>query len=131
MNTSSKEYQMLIHNLKNGAVDIEEAANVAGINVMSLFKALERGKIEENRISERSLKPKKSEEEFLKAWVETRQAIAAASVEIQIAYHQEAKEDWRGALSWLERRNPMHFGKINERIEISGIQGKLDQLEGN
>lgn len=115
--------------LRNGA-DLETACYAHGVSIQALYRLLERGMHEERRLGEDSRrKPKKTEEASLTVWKKVSQAQAQAKMRVQKSFHSQSLEDWRGALSWLERRDFTNFGKIEERIKVDELEKKNKGIE--
>jgi hypothetical protein len=94
-----------------GGNDIETAAHFAGTSVNNVYRWLELGKIEAEKLAiGESLDPNNSA--YLEFWEELRKARAEAIVR-NVAYVQSAAQggSWQAAAWWLERSVPETYSK--------------------
>lgn len=125
----TNDYKGFIEDIMQG-VDIESSAMIHGISISELYRLMEVGQAEERRISSNpKLKVLKKNEYALRVWKNVNRAIAISKAEMQKSIYREAKEDWRGAMGWLERRDFNNFGKTEERIKLSQVEKSIKQLE--
>ena len=100
----------LIDALRGGA-DINTAAQYAGLNYATVFRWIERGQRENERL-EYGYDPRPEEAEFLSLWQTMRKARAEAVVR-NVAQIQKAANqgEWKAAAWWLERTVPEFYAK--------------------
>lgn len=91
--------------------DIETASHFSGISVSNVYRWLELGKHESERVAV-GQKPDPDSEMFLEFWEELRRARAEAIVR-NVAYIQTAAKDgsWQAAAWWLERTVPETYSR--------------------
>jgi hypothetical protein len=91
--------------------DIETAAHFAGQSLPTVYRWLELGKIEAERVAT-GLQPVPEHESFLEFWEELRQARAEAIVR-NVAFIQTAAKNgsWQAAAWWLERTVPETYSR--------------------
>lgn len=91
-----------------GGADLQTAANFAGLSVQTVYRWLELGQRENERV-ERGEQP--TELECLELWLEMRKARADAVMR-NVAQIQKAANqgEWKAAAWWLERQLPDTFG---------------------
>lgn len=94
-----------------GGNDIETAAHFAGTSINNVYRWLEIGKIEAEKIS-MGAKADPENSVYLKFWEELRKARAEAIVR-NVAYVQSAAQagSWQAAAWWLERSVPETYSK--------------------
>jgi hypothetical protein len=94
-----------------GGSDLETACHFATLSVSQVYRWLERGKIESERIAAGG-KPTKAEESFVTFWDELKKARADAVIR-NVSQVQKAAQDgtWKAAAWWLERTMPDVYGK--------------------
>lgn len=100
----------LIDALRGGA-DINTAAQYAGLNYATVFRWIERGQRENERL-EYGYDPRPEEADFLSLWQAMRKARAEAVVR-NVAQIQKAANqgEWKAAAWWLERTVPEFYAK--------------------
>lgn len=98
-----QQVKTLLDAIRGGA-DINTASQLAGINYRTVYRWVERGQRENERI-EQGLEPLADETEFLVLWQSMRKARAEA-ITRNVALIQKAAQqgDWRAAAWWLERQ---------------------------
>lgn len=91
--------------------DIETAAHFAGQSLPVVYRWLELGKIEAERVAT-GLEPIAEYADFLEFWEELRRARAEAIVR-NVAYIQTAAKNgsWQAAAWWLERTVPETYSR--------------------
>ena len=91
--------------------DIETASHFSGISVSNVYRWLELGKHEAERVAV-GQKPNPENKMFLEFWEELRRARAEAIVR-NVAYIQTAAKDgsWQAAAWWLERTVPETYSR--------------------
>lgn len=91
--------------------DIETAAHYAGTSMSNLYRMLEMGKIEAERIAV-GLEPRAEYADVLEFWESLRKARAEAIVR-NVAYVQNAAKQgsWQAAAWWLERTVPETYSR--------------------
>lgn len=106
--------------------DLETSCHYAGLAVATVYKNLERGKIEAQRV-ERGENPSKDEAEYLAFWKDLTSARADAVVRNVAAIQQAASGgSWQAAAWWLERSVPDTYSKTaverksEKRAELGG-----------
>ena len=133
----SPELQALVVEALNSGNYIETAAAYAGIHEATIYRWLERGRIERARLSDDEDAVPDPEEtpyrEFCEAVEKTR-----ANAEVRsLALIQKAAMDgtWQASAWYLERSYPRKWGRF-ERTEITGANGaplsvvvSVDELE--
>ena len=133
----SPELQALVVEALNSGNYIETAAAYAGIHEATIYRWLERGRIERARLSDDDDAEPDPEEtpyrEFCEAVEKTR-----ANAEVRsLALIQKAAMDgtWQASAWYLERSYPRKWGRF-ERQEITGANGaplsvvvSVDELE--
>lgn len=102
LSVDHEKVRALLDALKGGA-DINTASQFAGLNYATVYRWVERGQRENERIEE-GLPADPSEAEFLELWQAMRKARAEAVVR-NVAQVQKAaaQGEWRAAAWWLER----------------------------
>lgn len=105
-----------------GGNDIETASHFAGTSVANVYRWLELGKIEAEKVAMGQPVDKKNSS-YLEFWEELRKARAEAIVR-NVAYVQNAAKNgsWQAAAWWLERSVPESYAKTNG--------GKSPELKG-
>lgn len=89
-----------------GGVDINTASQFAGINYQTVYRWVERGQRENERL-EQGLEPTDTEAPFYELWQSMRQARAEAVVRNMAQVQKAANQgDWKAAAWWLERTMP-------------------------
>jgi hypothetical protein len=106
--------------------DIDTAAHFAGISVSQMYRWLEVGKFEAERVAS-GQKADPANAQMLEFWEALRTARAEAIVR-NVAYIQTAAKQgsWQAAAWWLERTVPETYSrtkptqKVDEQKQISG-----------
>lgn len=104
-------------------MDIASAAQLIGSAPTAMYRLLERGKREDDRLSNgtKATKPKASEAHALTLWREVCQARAQG----QRSYIQTIKnagaEDWKAAKFMLEAMNPGVFSSMGSVPEVEAV----------
>jgi hypothetical protein len=106
--------------------DIETAAHFAGISVSQMYRWLEVGKFEAEKVAS-GQRPDPANTQMLEFWEALRTARAEAIVR-NVAYIQTAAKQgsWQAAAWWLERTVPETYSrtkptsKVDEQKQISG-----------
>lgn len=95
--------------------DLDTSCHFAGLSNSQVYRWLERGKIESERI-EAGHEPTDAEAEFLNFWDELKKARASA-ITRNVAHIQKAAQEgtWKAAAWWLERTVPEVYGTKNQR----------------
>lgn len=111
----------LLDALRGGA-DINTAAQFAGLNYVTVFRWIERGQRENERL-EYGYDPRPEEAEFLELWQAMRKARAEAVVR-NVAQIQKAANqgEWKAAAWWLERTVPEFYAKPRLQGQAEGAQ---------
>lgn len=115
----SEEIQEFISYVSKG-VDLETASHASGLPVNLVFTWLERGKVEDERISGTKLAAKKNELECLALWRYVRKSRGKAIAKAQIAVVSAEDPKWQAW--WLERSVPNTFAKASEQIALKEIE---------
>lgn len=105
-----KQVEALREALRAGN-DVETAAHFAGISVANLYRWLEAGKLEAERIAYGEA-PNPDFADHLEFWEELRKARASAIVR-NVAHIQKAAQNgaWQAAAWWLERTVPETYAR--------------------
>jgi|688.fasta_scaffold1619572_1 hypothetical protein len=110
MNPQDDRLKNLVTAIRSGS-DLDTACHFAGLSSAEVYKWLERGKLESQRIGQgNQIDPQ--ELAFYDLWIEISQARAGAIVR-NVSTIQKAAQDgqWQAAAWWLERSAPEHYGK--------------------
>lgn len=110
MSIQREVIEKLTQALRSGN-DIETASHFAGTSVTNVYRWLEIGKIEAEKLAMgENLEPANSS--YLEFWEELRKARADAIVR-NVAYIQTAAKNgsWQAAAWWLERAVPESYSK--------------------
>jgi hypothetical protein len=93
-----------------GGADLQTASHFAGLNVQTVYRWLELGQRENERL-ERGEPADASASAFLELWLQMRKARADAVMR-NVAQIQKAANqgEWKAAAWWLERQLPDSFG---------------------
>lgn len=124
-------FDSLYRMLENG-VDFETAGHACMLPLGVLFSMLEKGRIEETRLSKNpNLKVRKAEVENLELWQESRSAIAKSKAVLLMSINAAANDgDWRAAAWGLEKKYPAEYGSLQEtKKQLRDIQENLKGLE--
>jgi hypothetical protein len=117
--------QQLIQALRNGS-DLETACAFAGVSSQEVYRGLERGKFEAEKILAGS-EANAEESQNLELWQTLKKARADAIVQ-NVAFVQKAARngDWKAAAWWLERAVPEQYGKRTPKQvdETKAVEGK-------
>lgn len=117
----SDEIKSFIAYLSHG-VDFETSAHASMISLDELYFWLERGKVEDERLSRSTTKPKKVETPYLALWRLVRTNRAKALAELQVNLNHAAKDDGKLALAILERVMPERFSKASDRKALRDME---------
>jgi hypothetical protein len=100
----------LLLGIKSGT-DLETSCHYAGLSVTEVYRMLERGKTESEKVSAGTT-PTESEKECFDLWESLKTARAEAIVR-NVAVIQTAASggSWQAAAWWLERQAPEQFSK--------------------
>lgn len=96
-----------------GGVDIETASHYAGLSVNEVYRALERGKVDSDRIAAGG-RVRAAETPYRQFFERLRTARAATIVRNSATVQRASGEDWRAAAWWLERAGGQQFAKPNK-----------------
>lgn len=123
---TQEQIDSLCSAIKSGS-DLDTASHFAGISNQLVYRWLEFGKIESERIVAGG-KPLKGEAKYLAFWDDLKKARADAVVR-NVAFIQKAAQEgnWQAAAWWLERAVPEHYGK-NQIAKPKATDNK--QIEG-
>lgn len=114
--------------IENG-LDIETASYLCGMSPASVFRLLERGKIEQERLNAGTrAKPRKSEEGALELWVEVAKNRAKSIARHLNNINMAAADDWKASKYVLEHVHPNVFGAQGSNREVEAVH--LGELEG-
>jgi hypothetical protein len=107
---NEEQRDKLLLGIKSGT-DLETSCHYAGLSVTDVYRMLERGKTEAEKVSAGS-KPIQSERECFDLWESLKTARAEAIVR-NVAVIQQAASGgtWQAAAWWLERQAPEQFSK--------------------
>lgn len=105
--------QQLLTALRSG-VDLDTACHFAALSNAQVYRWLERGKVESERIEAGST-ARESEAEFLQFWDELKKARADAIVRNVSTIQKAAQDTWKAAAWWLERTVPDVYGTRQAR----------------
>lgn len=105
-----------------GGNDVETAAHFAGVSVANVYRWLEVGKFESERISAGE-KANPENAQYVEFWEELRKARAEAIVR-NVTYIQNAAKSgsWQAAAWWLERAVPEQYA----RAKSSGKNAEVE-----
>lgn len=119
---NSEKIKTLIASLKNGAY-LDTACTYAGIGSSSVYRWLERGRLENERI-EAGEKPSPDEKPYWEIWESIEKARSEATLR-NVTLVQTAAQNgsWQAAAWFLERTNPRLYGRRNYN-EVTGSEGK-------
>jgi len=114
--------KVLIASLKNGAY-VETACTYAGVGVSSVYRWLERGKAENDRL-ETGETADPNETPYWEIWEAIEKARSEATLR-NVTLVQSAAQNgsWQAAAWFLERTNPKLYGRRNYN-EVTGADGK-------
>lgn len=108
-------------------MDIESAAFLIGASPAAIFRLLERGKAEQDRLTgaTRVVKAKPSEAAAMELWVDVaRRRSKAIQRHIRVINNAE---DWKASKFALEHIHPAGFGAQGNHKEIE--QSRLGEIE--
>jgi len=117
---SEEQTEKLLLAVRSGT-DLETSCHYAGLSVPEVYRLLERGKVEAERIGA-GQKPKASERAAMALWDDLKTARAEAIVRNVAAIQQAASNGtWQAAAWWLERAVSEKYGKSanDRRGEVS------------
>lgn len=107
---NEQSFEALKSALRSGN-DIETAAHYAGVSIANVYRWLEVGKFESEKVSAgEEVTPENAP--YLEFWEELRKARADAIVR-NVAYVQTAAKNgsWQAAAWWLERTVPEQYSR--------------------
>jgi hypothetical protein len=110
MNAQDKENITQLLAAIRGGSDLDTACHFAGLSTNQVYRWLERGKIESERI-ESGKKPVVAEKDFVAFWNDLKKARADAIVRNVSVIQKAGQENWKAAAWWLERTMPEKYGK--------------------
>lgn len=126
------QLEEIIRNIQRG-VDLDVAANLAGVSMSIIYAILERGKLEEERrfLEGKGRVPKEKEFAY-DFYVRLKSAKASAVAQVQSSLFAAAQEEWRAAAWWLEKDNPRKYSsqvsqEVLKNIEEGLTQGEIEQ----
>lgn len=105
--------------------DVDTAAHFAGVSVANVYRWLEAGKLEAERIAYGEA-PNPDLADYLTFWEELRKSRAEAIVR-NVAHIQKAAQNgaWQAAAWWLERTVPETYARSKgAKNEVEGQQPK-------
>ncbi len=107
---NEQSFEQLKSALRSGN-DIETAAHYAGVSIANVYRWLEVGKFESEKVSAGE-KITPENKPYLEFWEELRKARADAIVR-NVAYVQTAAKNgsWQAAAWWLERTVPEQYAR--------------------
>jgi len=107
---NEQSFEALKSALRSGN-DIETAAHYAGVSIANVYRWLEVGKFESEKVSAGE-KTTPENAPYLEFWEELRKARADAIVR-NVAYVQSAAKNgsWQAAAWWLERTVPEQYAR--------------------
>lgn len=122
-------YKDFLAAIQNG-MDIETAAYLAGMAPASVFRLLETGKMEQERLSgTRAVKPRKEAQGALELWVEVAKRRAMSiQKHIRVINDAATDGDWKASKFALEHIHPRAYGNQGSNNEIEAAP--LGQIEG-
>lgn len=107
---NEEQRDKLLLGIKSGT-DLETSCHYAGLSVTEVYRMLERGKTEAEKIGAGN-KPTVSERECFDLWESLKTARAEAIVRNVAVIQQAASSGtWQAAAWWLERQAPEQFSK--------------------
>lgn len=112
--------------LRSGS-DLNTACHFAGLSIALVYKWLERGKTEAERLESGEV-PRETEDEYLEFWNELKKARADAVMR-NVAHVQKAAQagEWRAAQWWLEKSVPEVYGSKTPRAVDGASQKAIEQ----
>lgn len=110
MNKQDQENILQLLAAIRGGSDLDTACHFAGLSTNQVYRWLERGKIEAERI-ESGLKSIAAETNFVTFWNDLKKARADAIVRNVSVIQKAGQENWKAAAWWLERTLPETYGK--------------------
>lgn len=107
-----------------GGSDLDTACHFATLPIPTVYRWLERGKIEAER-TEAGNEPVATEVEFVEFWIDLKKARADA-ITRNVSTIQKAAQNgaWKAAAWWLERTMPDTYGKPARNNSIDSTQSK-------
>lgn len=122
-------YKEFLNSITAG-MDIETAAYLAGMSPAAVFRLLETGKMEQERLSgPRAVKPRKEAEGALELWVAVAKCRAKSiQRHISVINGAAADGDWKASKFALEHIHPRAYANQGSNHEIEAVQ--LGQIEG-
>lgn len=118
---NDERVKVLINSLKNGAY-VETACAYSGIGTSSVYRWIERGKAEDERLQNGDT-PNPEETPYWEIWDAIEKARSEAMLR-NITLIQTAAQSgsWQAAAWFLERTNPKLYGRRNYN-ELTGADG--------
>ena len=118
---NDERVKVLINSLKNGAY-VETACAYSGIGTSSVYRWIERGKAEDERLQQGE-SPNPEETPYWEIWDTIEKARSEAMLR-NITLIQTAAQSgsWQAAAWFLERTNPKLYGRRNYN-ELTGADG--------
>lgn len=107
-------------------VDLEIATHAVGANLSEVFEWLERGKIEESKLSN-GHKADRAEAKYLSFWKAVKTARASAIAQVQMNIRAAIADDWKAGAWWLEKQMPEKYGK--NAGQFNELQTQLKEIE--
>lgn len=119
----NEKTQQLLVALRSGS-DLQTACHFAALSIGAVYRWLERGKIEAERI-ENGFDADPAESDMLAFWDDIKKARADAVMR-NVAHVQRAASDgeWRAATWWLERAVPDVYGNAKTTKKLDGDSSK-------
>lgn len=123
---TTEQIESLCSAIRSGS-DLDTSCHFAGISNQLVYRWLEFGKLESERINAGG-KPLKAEAKYLAFWDDLKKARADAVVR-NVAFIQKAAQEgnWQAAAWWLERTVPESYGK-KSNTQPKATENK--QIEG-
>lgn len=123
-----ERYKEFLTAIQNG-MDIETASYLAGMSPSAVFRLLETGKMEQERLSgTRAVKPRKEAEGALELWTEVAKRRAMSiQKHLRVINDAATDGDWKASKFALEHIHPRAFGNQGSNNEIEAVP--LGQIE--
>jgi len=118
---SDEKLKVLIASLKNGAY-VETACSYAGIGTSSVYRWLERGRVEDERLQNGEA-PNPEETPYWEIWDAIEKARSEATLRNLTLIQTAAQSgSWQAAAWYLERTSPKLYARRNYN-EVTGANG--------